>query len=70
MPKPRGSDLKTSLQVAARIGCDHYTAQIRAGRHQMTADDPEAVGGKDLGGSPYDYLLAGLLHPCSGLVIA
>jgi putative redox protein len=60
MPKPKGNDIKTTRQVAARIGRDHYTVQIRAGRHEMTADEPEGVGGKDLGGSPYDYLLAAL----------
>jgi len=59
-PAPEEPDLRTNRQVAARIGRDHYTVQMRAGRHTMVADEPARVGGKDLGGSPYDYLLAAL----------
>lgn len=34
--------------------------QIQAGQHAMVADEPASVGGRDLGGNPYDYLLASL----------
>ncbi len=50
----------TNQQVAARIGRDRYTVRLQAGRHYMTADEPVSVGGKDLGGNPYDYLLSAL----------
>ena len=59
-PAAQPTRITTDRQVAARIGRDHYTVQIRAGRHAMVADEPEAAGGADLGGSPYDYLLAAL----------
>ena len=58
--RPKASEIETNQQVAARIGRDKYTVQIRAGRHYMVADEPRSVGGKDLGGNPYDYLLASL----------
>ncbi len=47
-------------QVAARIGRDRYTVEMRAGHHYMVADEPPSVGGQDRGGTPYDYLLAAL----------
>jgi putative redox protein len=33
---------------------------VRAGRHQLLADEPRSVGGADQGPGPYDYLLASL----------
>jgi putative redox protein len=60
MPEPTSAELETNRQVAARIGRDRYTVQMRAGRHTMIADEPAKVGGKDLGAGPYDYLLASL----------
>ena len=33
---------------------------ITAGPHEMVADEPVAVGGRDSGPGPYDFLLAGL----------
>lgn len=37
-----------------------FTESIRAGRHALHADEPEAYGGNDTGPSPYDLLLASL----------
>lgn len=37
-----------------------YAQEIIAGKHLLIGDEPVAVGGNDLGPSPYDYLLAAL----------
>jgi len=37
-----------------------FRAQITAGNHTIIADEPEDVGGKDSGMSPYELLLAAL----------
>jgi putative redox protein len=37
-----------------------YTQTVRAGRHELTADEPIAAGGDDLGPDPYALLLASL----------
>jgi putative redox protein len=47
--------------VVAETGEGRFTQRIRAGRHELRADEPESVpGGLDTGPNPYDYLLAGL----------
>jgi len=39
---------------------DQYTAEIQAGPHRMTADEPKTVGGRELGPTPYEYVASGL----------
>jgi uncharacterized OsmC-like protein/pimeloyl-ACP methyl ester carboxylesterase len=47
-------------QVRASIGPKGYTTDIVAGTHRLMADEPVAVGGAEMGPTPYDYLLAAL----------
>ena len=47
-------------EVWARMEGDSFTTEIMAGDHKMLADEPASVGGKDLGPSPYGYLLSAL----------
>lgn len=44
----------------AEIGQGQYQNAVVAGRHRLFADEPVAVGGDDLGPSPYDYLAIAL----------
>ena len=46
--------------VIVRGGVSGFAQEIIVGRHRLTADEPEAVGGTDTGPSPYDLLLAAL----------
>ena len=39
---------------------DNFTTSIQTQKHSLIADEPENVGGDDLGPSPYDFLSAGL----------
>lgn len=46
--------------VVAESGEGPYTQHVRMGRHLAQADEPQVVGGQDLGPNPYEYLLAAL----------
>ncbi|WP_242126932.1 OsmC family protein [Sphingobium sp. Sx8-8] len=47
-------------QGTAHIGKDRYRTRIEVGGHTLTADEPESLGGGNLGPAPYDLLLASL----------
>ncbi len=48
-----------TVRVSER-GTGAFAVSIQAGRHTLVGDEPLAVGGNDLGPSPYDLLLAAL----------
>ncbi|GAA4832947.1 bifunctional alpha/beta hydrolase/OsmC family protein [Algivirga pacifica] len=56
----KAPSLQTHQQVVAQIGKDSYTTHILAGQHPLLADEPEDVGGDNLGPTPYELLLASL----------
>src|SRR4051812_7983227 len=45
---------------AVVVGEAGYAQQIRAGHHELAADEPKALGGGDTGPSPYGLVLSGL----------
>ena len=60
--------IKTDQQVVSVTGTDGYTTQLRAGEHYLIADEPVSVGGKELGPTPYGYLLSAL-GACTSMTI-
>lgn len=46
--------------VTVSIGRTRYETRVLAGRHEVVADEPGALGGGDLGPSPYDLLLSSI----------
>jgi len=55
--------MSVTTQRVVRVvesGSGPFSQIVTAGGHTLSADEPEAVGGHDVGPSPYEYLLAGL----------
>lgn len=62
--------LETEHQTVALIGDEDsgYTTLIKAGKHSITADEPEDAGGNDFGPSPYQ-LLTSSLATCTAMTL-
>src|SRR5258707_5733900 len=56
----RMRETRQGLVTVAESGSGPYSQLVHAGRHVLSADEPEGSGGRDKGPSPYEYLLAGL----------
>ncbi len=59
-PAPEPAPRLEPREVWVSGGREKYRQRIRAGRHELTGDEPRSVGGGDLGPTPYDLLLAAL----------
>ena len=57
---PAVNGAEAGVVSVEETGTGKFTQHIRAGKHHLTADEPEIVGGNDSGPSPYDLLLASL----------
>jgi uncharacterized OsmC-like protein len=54
--------------VVVRGKAQGFTQEIVVGPHQLTADEPQDVGGDDEGPTPYDLLLAAL-GSCTSITV-
>ena len=52
----------------ASQGTVNYKVDLRAGHHELTADEPEAHGGADAGPAPFELLLSGLVA-CTAITL-
>jgi putative redox protein len=54
--------------VTASIGEVNFRVTLKAGRHELIADEPDALGGQDAGPAPYD-LLSSALAACTAITL-
>jgi len=52
----------------ASIGTTNYVVAIAAGHHQISADEPPKLGGRDAGPAPYE-LLCSALCACTAITL-
>jgi putative redox protein len=60
--------VEPGLVVVEETGAGKFAERVRAGRHELAADEPVEAGGTDTGPGPYDYLLAAL-GTCTAMTI-
>lgn len=65
---PEREKLHTHLNVLSSTDKEAFRTEIMAGPHRLIADEPESVGGEDLGPDPYELLLSAL-GACTGMTL-
>ena len=65
---PAPDKLSSKHQVAANLGEEGFTTQIKAGDHSFIADEPESIGGNNFGPTPYE-LISASLAACTSMTI-
>lgn len=71
MAEPWPTDQEQEAPDRVRVeetGEGRFGQRIRAGRHELPADEPASLGGKDTGPTPYDFLVAGL-GACTNMTV-
>jgi putative redox protein len=54
--------------VTATIGTDHFRTEITTGRKTIIADEPDELGGTDLGPAPGEFLMISLAS-CTAITL-
>ncbi|NER14126.1 alpha/beta fold hydrolase [Leptobacterium flavescens] len=66
---PKEEQLRSRHQVVASLDAeDGFTTKMKVGDHYLVADEPESVGGKNYGPTPYELVSAGLAA-CTAMTI-
>jgi len=50
----------STTALSAVLGQEDYVVSLHARQHEILADEPEELGGKDQGLTPYELILGGL----------
>ncbi|MFT4687405.1 MAG: putative redox protein [Neolewinella sp.] len=65
---PAAAPLKSSQEVAVRLGNEGFTTEVMVRQHHLIADEPKSIGGNDYGPSPYELVSAGL-GACTAMTV-
>lgn len=55
-------------ETRVELGPSGFKSKVTIGSHELIADEPESLGGTDLGPSPYELLASGL-GACTAMTI-
>jgi len=55
-------------RITSEAGNEHWRTHMTVGRHEILGDEPETLGGGDVGPPPFAYLLAGLVS-CTSVTV-